>query len=841
MFKSLKSKIIVPGIALLLLLVITIVVYIGISTDSLVNSLTEERIVAASQMAHLYIDSLSERNRVTAYAISSSEGLLRTINNWNDNIDRTETRSTLYNYLLSRMGELGVDGFVVFDRDGNIILRTHDFGHYGDNLRHLPHAEAAFDHGLSSTLYISTPAQPMGLTAATPIRDNGEIIGLISVVIFFHTYEFVDRMAQGFNAEVTVFAGTERVATTLRDAAGNREVGIEAPQEAIDAVIHNGAGFRADLILGDESYSTYYFPLMGWGNVPVGMFFVGFSNQATIAAATSMMRNLIILGFVSLVLVAAAIFYLIMKSLKPIKELQYNVRQVASGNMNINTSAVSNDEIGQLSSDVYNLVDVIKDMIDDWIKMEHEFNVVGNYKYRMDLSKYQNSFREMIDVALRIIDGQYGDIKNILDILTKLGEGDFDVTIKDLPGKKVVTSQILRGIVANFHEIHSSVRFLAQNAGEGNLDAEVDSTKFRGNWAILVQELNDLMHAIKVPLDEIEHNVELMSDGDFTLIQKEFKGHFKAVCDACNFNNRNTLAIVEEISQVLTALSKGDLTVSVKHNYVGSYSPIKTALTAIIESLNTITEDIQTAVEQVALGAEQISSSAMQLAEGAARQTASIEELSTSLAIIQDKATQANQDASSAKESTLQSQTFITQGSEAVSSMTETMLKIKASSEGIANIIDVITNIAFQTNLLALNASVEAARAGEHGKGFSVVADEVRTLAGRSQQATSDTTDIIQKDSKNVEDGIQVASDVVSSFETIAGNTKSISSLVSHIANISAEQLESISVINANVLEITNVVTDTSATAKESAAASEELNSQSEMLRQKVAFFKRKK
>jgi hypothetical protein len=243
----LKSKMIVPITAMMVLMVSFIFVYVYTTMTNLADNLTDERVDATGQMAHLHIDSLTERMRITAYAISSSEGLISAVRNWNLNIDRDEVRPALYDYLNDRIGELGLNSFVVFDRGGHIILRTYDFGHYGDNLRHLPHATAALDTGASSTLFISTPAQPMGLTGATPILADGEIIGLISAVLFFHTNEFVDQIAEGFNAEVTVFAGPTRTATTIRDAAGNREVGITAPREVVDSVM--GEGF---VVVADE-------------------------------------------------------------------------------------------------------------------------------------------------------------------------------------------------------------------------------------------------------------------------------------------------------------------------------------------------------------------------------------------------------------------------------------------------------------------------------------------------------------------------------------------------------------------------------------------------------------
>ena len=363
MFSSLKTKLIVPIVGLFVIMVTFIFVYVSVSSTDLANNLTDERGDAAAQMVHLYIDGLAERMRVTAYAISSSHSLISAVNNWNEGIDRAGNRLALYRYLNSRMSELGLDGFVVFDRAGDIILRTHDFGHYGDNLRHLPHVAAALDHGTNSTLFVSTPAQPMGLTGATPIRENGEVIGLISATLFFHTDEFVDQIAEGFNAEVTVFAGGTRVATTFLDVAGNREVGIDAPQEVIDSVMGRGEPFRDDLILGGVDFDVYYLPLLGWGGDRVGMFFVGFSNEHTIAAVNALQRNLLIIGIVSLAVVAFVMLMFIMRMLKPIGLLTFTLDGTADGDLTKRLPEEGNDEIARASRSFNKTMEELRKMI----------------------------------------------------------------------------------------------------------------------------------------------------------------------------------------------------------------------------------------------------------------------------------------------------------------------------------------------------------------------------------------------------------------------------------------------------------------------------------------------
>ena len=348
----------------------------------------------------------------------------------------------------------------------------------------------------------------------------------------------------------------------------------------------------------------------------------------------------------------------------------------------------------------------------------------------------------------------------------------------------------------------------------------------------IIKRVKKVIREISNPLEKLTSVSQEIAQGNLhVMITKEGENEIGTLAEGLSDTVKALNTYIHDISDQLAHIVDNDLTNEMNLDYVGDFKPIQDSIASILYFLNDVFKQIEQASYEVYAGASQVSDGAMNLAEGTGEQNAAINEISASIMTITTNAKSNEALCETADKLSKSARSSAGIGKVKMNSLVDTMSIINNTSEQISVILQSINDIADQTNLLALNAQIEAARAGDAGKGFTVVANEVAKLAEKCSTASKQTEQMI----KATLDAVKMGDEEVKATARVLKDTEDqidvAADAVFHILEETNKQQSAIEQVLNRINHISDIIRLNSATAQESAAASEQLTAQSDLLR----------
>jgi len=682
-----------------------------------------------------------------------------------------------------------------------------------------------------------------------PVISNGKLV-LGSSYVVNDNFEIVDDVQKLLGGAATVFQKegdkAVRISTNVIGDNGKRAVGTSVSQAVYDAVINKGETYYGTANVVGKNYITAYEPIKDTNGEIIGILFVGVEEASTIGLLQKQIEQ------------------------KKIGDNGYVFILNSTG-----YTVVHPTRKGENLSDLSVVKEILKEK-EGYIEYPWEGeNKVAAYSYfepfdwiivaSSDISDFTgplDTIRNVIIlvVILGILAGSiiaflFGRsisrrMRQIVDLAYSVSKGELSCEIKYSDSKDEIglLQRAFGEVVKTFQLFRDEIKIISSSASAGVLNIRGDVGKFQGDYAVIIDGVNEIVDAMAVPLQEAMNMSKMYASGDFSARMNpdiHLEGDFVSFRDALNTIGEDVSHAltevkteIDELSVLMSEVSRRVDEVTGETEMAGKSIEDVSEGTGQVASIASTVSDL---AETSGINNQQILSAMKDLATTVSSVAVKIEHVS----VLTNNASELSEKGKEAAGMAEKGMEGIIQSSSAIDQMNQ---DINLQMQEIGRIVDIISSIAEETNLLALNAAIEAARAGDAGLGFAVVASEVKELANESQKSaeniagiistlkkkSGNMAEIIIKSLSEVETGNKAVRSTLDIFNEIVSSISVISSNMSEVAAASEEQAASVEEVTATVNEYSDMVQKTANESVNLARASEESSKAVNQIRQMV-------
>jgi methyl-accepting chemotaxis protein len=514
-----------------------------------------------------------------------------------------------------------------------------------------------------------------------------------------------------------------------------------------------------------------------------------------------------------------------------------------------------------------------------------------------ELMDYSAHFKALVEAQQRIglnpKDGLYGELRNAVhDVEKLLGNNDYKLLSNILQLRRNEKDFMLRLDEKYLTRWQDNAAIFTNNINASSLDSSLkakvtqslsayqsafetlvssqkemglnSSSGIQGTMRASVHQVDDLTATLIVKTKEgVEDHVFYVDTLSYSVsiiilvIALVFGGVVsRSILSGITQlkDTMNQVAATQNLSLSVNTYNDDEIgeMATVFNNMLGSFRDLITSVNLSVTTVNNATDSLSKNIIMANSGVDSQIQQTDMVATAVTEMVATVDEIANNTNAAVNKAETTNNNAISGKEGVTQTIIKIDELSEKLRESEVIVQELAKDSDTIGSVLDVIRGIAEQTNLLALNAAIEAARAGEQGRGFAVVADEVRTLASRTQDSTQEIETIItslQGRTKEIvshmavcrtqgQDSAEQASSAGKMLEEITHDVSTIMEMNTAIATAIKEQSAVASEVNQHVVEIRDVAEQAGSISHQNAQMSEELSQQAVVLNNEVSQFK---
>lgn len=517
-------------------------------------------------------------------------------------------------------------------------------------------------------------------------------------------------------------------------------------------------------------------------------------------------------------------------------EIAFNIDDAAI--MLLDTMDMSNNEV--ISREANNIESSLSSLITLMYDLNKASKLDTAEVIRSEIDINIDSIRPRLEVldsepagsAETLVDDAITTVRNALDSLQGSGSYPDNVIRRqqlrlDAEDSLNKSQTQLNTLMTESNDLQSAVQGIAEDTRVSVTDAISTSSWLNGIITIVSIALAVLIswytvRSISQPLSRVNHMLNIMADGNLTeRVDYNAQDEFGELASNTNKLTGNLRKLIEGIANRATQLA----TAAEQSSNVSD------------ETTNAIDEQ-RRQIEQVATATQEMNSTASEMADGAEQALREIQH--------------SDDEAKRVREISDKNRSTIEGLAREIQSASEVIDQLSENSKNIGGILDVIRGIADQTNLLALNAAIEAARAGEQGRGFAVVADEVRTLASRTQESTEEIQDMIEslqndsqravtvmnKGREQAELSVQQSDEAAQALQSITESVHQASDSSNHIANAAKEQSSTAHDISERLESIVSIAEQTASGSKQTAQASNEVAKLADELQDSIKSFR---